>query len=119
MSEATKQEQEKPNITLTVDLDYHQGRPIDEGEKSNQWLTNYYIGYAVDAKYKDGMRPRDRRMYARLQDKLDDAIKHNVKTIEIERAELELVKDAFKDCKFPAQLSRFVVVLEDELDEIL
>ena len=116
--EAAKQEQSKPTITLTVNLDYFQGRPVDEGERSPQWLTNYYIGYAVDAKYKDGMRPRDRRMYARLQDNLDDAIKHNADTIEIERAELELVKDAFRDCKFPAQLSRFVVVLENEIERL-
>lgn len=102
--------------TFIVNLDYHQGRAVDDNQPSNQALTFNYVNYAVEAKHKDGLRPRDRRLYARLQDKLDAAIQDRSQTIEIEKAEVDFLKDCFKDCRFPPQLSRFVVLLEEEID---
>lgn len=103
---------------LTVDLDYNRGRVMDENQPSNQALTFNYINHAVEAKYRDGLRPRDRRMYARLQEKLDEAVRDHSETIEVEKAEIDFLKDCFKDCRFPSQLSRFVVLLEDEIDRM-
>ena len=103
--------------TLKTDINY--GTKSVEGQKqlSNIELTANYIQFAVDSKYKDGLNGQIRRMYGRIQRKLDEAIEKETKKIELEDGEFEFLQDAVRDSKFPTGLAKFVAVLEDELNK--
>lgn len=57
-----------------------------------------------------------RRIFARVQRKLDDAIESKSDEIELEKAEQDLLKKSFNECKVPAGIAKFFVVLEEEIE---
>lgn len=106
---------------VTLDINYK--RPKPEGDevkdyKSNIDLSIDYIYFAVATKYKDGLDNQWRRTWARLQRKLDEASENKAKTLELEDAELDFIKVAFRDAKFNPLISKYVVLFEDELESI-
>lgn len=109
-------------ITLNINLKYN--RSSKEMEKdsalTDSQLTQDYINFAANAKYKNGLDDATkRRIYARIQRKLDDAIEAGEGTITLEKAESDFLKDCMKEPPFPAALSKYVVVLEDEFERMI
>lgn len=102
---------------LNVKLDYYKGKRKSEDPKE-QSLTANYIQFAVDSKHKDGLKLRDRKIYSRIQDKLDEAVEQDLSIVVFEQAEIDFLKDAFKDSKFPAILSRQTVMLETAIEQL-
>lgn len=81
-------------------------------------LTVNYIEYAVEGAYKAGLSNSQRRIYSRIQRKLDAAIESNTKEVELEAAEKDFLRDAFKTATFPSAAAKYVVVLEEEIDKL-
>lgn len=104
-------------IKLKVNLDFK--RTEDQIKKStNQEIVADYITYAVKSAYKEGLDNQWRRTWARIQRKLDDAVEKKQDKVEFENGEMDFIKRSFKDVKFPIDLAKYVVILEDELDRI-
>ena len=103
--------------TLNIDIDYRQKKSGKEGELSNAELTVDYITFAVNKKYKDGLNGQIRRMYGRIQEKLDKGVESPKKGIELEDGEWDFIKEAVKDATFPSGLSKYISKLEDELEK--
>ncbi len=99
--------------TIKLKLEY--GIPEASKDKA-ETLTCDYMLSAINMKYKDGMEGQLRRIFGRLQRKCDEAVDKGYDILELEETEFELVKDCFEDSKFPPVLSKYVNILEDELE---
>jgi len=102
---------------MNINIDY---KRTDDATKdtANADLSINYITYAVEQKYKDGLSGSLRRLYGRIQRKLDDALESNSYDIDLEEAEKDFLKDAFRDAKFPSGTSKYVILLEDEINKL-
>lgn len=104
---------------LTIALDY-QRPPSNNGDTpiSDAALTADYITYAVNNSHPQGLEGQMRRIFGRIQRKLDAAIDGGAEDIELEQAEKDFLRTSFRDCKVPAQIAKHFIVLEDELDRV-
>lgn len=100
---------------LNLNIDYKRTKE-DVAQISNIELTISYLHFAVNSFYKE-MQGQMLRTWGRLQRKLDDASEKKSKSIDIEDAEYDLVNKASNEAKFPANLSKFIVVLQENLFE--
>lgn len=57
------------------------------------------------------------RIWGRIQRKLEDSIDKKTKTLELETAEVEFLKKAFENAKFPIAWFKLSILVEDALDE--
>lgn len=105
---------------MKINLDYKISK---EDSKTNnlspQELTEHYIGLAVNHKYKDGIEGSLRRMWGRIQRKLDEGIEKKLDEITLEEGEVDFISKAFDGAKFPPFLSKYVQILEDEIDKLI
>lgn len=101
---------------MKINIDYKRGI-ADEAKASNQEVTSNYISFAIENAYPAGVDSLARRNIGRIQRKMDEAIASNSESVEFSASEFDLVKDAFSKAKFPAAFSKFVVLLEDEIDK--
>jgi len=76
-----------------------------------------YLLTAVSSKYQDGVDGIFRRTFGRITAKFEGAIEKNLDTIDVEMAELDLIKNAFKDGKLPAIFSYNASLMEDAIEE--
>lgn len=67
-------------------------------------------------KYRDGLEGQLRRIFGRIQRKCDDAVEKGYDVLELEDSEFDLIKDTFEDSKFPPVLSKYINVLEEEIE---
>lgn len=107
---------------FNIDLDYKRPEPKTEEDKknfkTNPELTQDYIAYAVNLSYKDGLEGQLRRVYGRIQRKLDTALDENKPEVELEESELDFLDKAISNSKFPVNIAKYVLVLEAELDRV-
>lgn len=118
---ATETSELKPSSNpyeLRVNLPYYKGKEQPPGTPSQQYLTGDYINHVVTQKHKDGLGRRDRKLFGRIQDKLDEAIDANAESIVLEKAEADFLKEAFKDAKTVPALSRSIALLEDAIEDL-
>lgn len=100
---------------LKVNLDYGR-KEVKPNELSNQELTAYYIGMAVNTAYRDGgLSGSETRSYARVQRKLDEAIDNKAEEIDMAEGDLEFIADAFQKAHCPPEIAKYYVVAEDEV----
>lgn len=101
---------------MNIDIDY--GRKLEgkEGEITNAELTVDYINFSVKSFYKEGLESQWRRTFARIQRKLDEALDKKAYEVNFEQGEIDFIKRAMKEAKFPAELSKYVIILEDILE---
>ena len=96
---------------LNLFLDYK--LPVDSKNDVKD-LTISYIEGALNTSNQQGVGESERRTIARIQRKLDVA----TDTVELEESEFDVIKRAFKGAKFAASISKYVVILEDELERL-
>ena len=101
---------------FNIALDYNR-KPEAIKDLSNAALTEDYISFAVKAHYKD-LDSQWRRVWGRIQRKIDAAIDSESHEMELDQSELDFILVAIKAAKFDANLSKFVVVLEDALEAL-
>ncbi len=104
---------------MNLNIDYKRNE-IDVAETTNKELSSNYIQYSVNSnpKYKDGLDGQKRRMWGRIQRKLDDCVNLDIDTIELDVSEIDFIKDTFNSAKFPAGTSKYVVILEEVINSL-
>jgi hypothetical protein len=104
--------------TLNIDLDYIR-TPDAVKEISNIELTSSYIQFVV-TKAHHNLTGAQTRIFGRIQRKIDAAIEDKKTSIELEDAEADFIKSAFKDDKVqvPPQFAKYFVILMDEIENL-
>ena len=102
--------------TIRMEIDYHR-TPESIAATSNIALTKDYLEAAVSSAFPQ-LQGQKLRYWARAQRKLDDAVEANAATIELEDAEADVIKDAFKNLTFLSSRAKYVVYLMDEIDKL-
>ena len=109
-------------MKFKINIEYNileRDRAKGEEPLSNSEITLNYINLAVSLKYKDGLEGQKRRLFGRIQRKLDDAVDNKKDEIELEEAEKDFLKGLFKDdIKMPSLASKYISLLEDEVDNL-
>lgn len=111
-------------MELKINLNYKRGEPKTDEEKkvriSDSALTMDYINFATKKKFPDGITTNlQLRIFARIQNKIDDAILDKKDFVSLEKAEVTFLKEVFKDdITFPSELAKYVVVLLDEVERL-
>jgi len=100
---------------MNLNLNYPQRE--DSNILPNPELTLDYINYAVKNSNPDGLSSDFRKIFSRIQNKISVAIDNNESEVNLEEAEKDLLKKSFEKAKFPAELSKFVVLLEEEINK--
>lgn len=105
-------------MKLKINLAYKIKLAPDEKPVSNQEVTQNYLFIAVTSKYPNGLDGTYRRMFGKIMSKMDDAITSGAEEIDIESSELDLIKNAMRDSKFPAPMAYNANLLEDTIEQI-
>lgn len=110
-----------PKLKLNIDYKRPQEQ-IKEDVLSDPELSVNYIEFAFGNVYRDGLEGQLRRIVSRIQRKLETGIEDKTKIakeVELEVSELELIQKTLQNAKFPPLVSRYVILLEDEIEETL
>lgn len=101
-------------MQFNLNQDYKRPEGISK-ELSNSEVTVNYIEFAVNQIYNTGLQGSQRRIFARIQRKMDEAIDKKEEVIDLEQAEFDFIYDIFKNDKlvYGSSLAKYVVVLED------
>jgi hypothetical protein len=102
--------------TINLNLDYKR-KETEEGGNivSNSELSVNYISFGFNKLHPNGVGDQLRRNWGRLQRKLDKATEDKIDLVELEDSEFDLVEAAIK-ADFPSTISKFVNVLEEEIN---
>ena len=90
----------------------------DETSTSQEVSSNYII-FAMNNKNPQGLEGQARRIFGRLQAKLDEAIENKSECLELETSEFELIKKNIEEAKFPVQFSQNLLMLEEAIAEAI
>ena len=110
--------------TLKLNLDYKITYPDDKRpenmDKELAELTKGYIEYAVTASNASGLAGKERRLFSKIQRKVEEAIEKEIYSVDLSEDEYWFLKKSFMDekCKFNALLSKYIVILEDEIFKV-
>ena len=83
-------------------------------DEDNSEITYGFILACVNSKYREGLEGQTRRMFGRIQRKLED----KTDKIEIDESEADFLYNAVKEAKLPANISVNLMILEDELERL-
>lgn len=106
--------------SLKIDIDYKLP-PRKENEQDRTEgaeLTANYIEAAVTSSHPQGLEGQQRRIWGRIQRKIDSGIENKSESIELEQAESDFLRKAFENCKVPVAIAKYFVVLEDLIEEV-
>ena len=103
----------KLNVKLPLIIKEREGQ---EKISVQEVFLNYLMN-CIHSKYPNGLDGSYRRTFGRLQNKFDEAIEKDLKNIEIENAELDLIKNAFQDGKLPVMFSQNAMLMEKAIEE--
>lgn len=99
---------------MKVNFDYN----FKDTKESPQEITLSLITSAVSQKYEKGLEGQKRRIFGRIQRKLEEAIESKAEEIELEEAEKDFLRSAYKDAKYPAVWSKNIIEFEDEMEKL-
>lgn len=93
------------------------GQKLEEKEKNIETTINL-VTLAMSKAHPDGLDGNgpQRRMWGRLQRKLDEALSNDIEEVEIEEGERDMISKALKNAQMPLQWSRYISALEDALE---
>jgi hypothetical protein len=86
-------------------------------EKQAETTLNLIMMLTND-KYPQGIDGAYRRIFSRITNKLDEAIEKDANLIELEQAELDLIKNVIREAKVKVTFVNLVVLLEDAIEAI-
>lgn len=107
---------------MKLNIDYRLREADRKGDDGNEVdsreLTWNYISYAVNTKYKNGIEGQLRRLWGRIQRKIDEAIEKKEDEVALEKAEVDFIKKAVEECNYLPQMSLYISPLEDEIERL-
>jgi hypothetical protein len=107
----------KIKLNLDYKLKFEEGKEPENIDKEYSELSRGYIDFAVSASNASGLSGHDRRVFGRIQNLIDKAIEDKSYVIELDDKDHFFLKNCFmsEKTKFNATLSRYVILLEDEI----
>lgn len=123
MGKKQKEENTLKQFDLVIDYEVKftsdknvDGTPLDKNLEYAK-LTQSYIVYAVTAHHKEGLNSQFRRLYAVIEQKMENSITDKSYIVSLTQSELNFIKDAFASdkTKFMPQLAKYIIKLEDAL----
>ena len=105
------------NVNFDLNTKKEDGSEYTEVEitKANAELTNNYIETAVLMAHRDGLDSQFRRIWVKIQSKIQTALNTGDYEVEFEDGEFKFIKDAVTNAKFSPTIAKYVVALEDAL----
>lgn len=101
---------------MRINLDYKMTEK-EKGELTYSKFTQDLITAGVVNHYEKGLEGSMRRIWGRIQRKLDAAVEGNAEEVELEQAEIDFIKKAVESAKFDPRVAKFVAVLEEEIEK--
>lgn len=106
---------------MLINIDYKRKEPAEN--QKGDWLTNSqltydYVTFAVKQKYDRGLESQWRRIWGRLQNKFEEAIDNKVDEITLELSEIDFIKRAVRDAKYPVAIAKYVNLFEDVVEAL-
>jgi len=95
---------------MKIDLNYKH-----IGDKASQEITFDILTFAVNKKFENGIPAEDRKLWGKVQDKLEIAIEKKGKEIDLTDEEQTFTEECFMACDYPAPWSRDINILEEEV----
>lgn len=83
--------------------------------KGNAELTNNYVETAVLMAHRDGLDSQYRRIWVKIQSKMQAAMNTGEYVVEFEDGEFSFIKSAVTEAKFSPTIASYVVALEDAI----
>lgn len=108
-------------FVLKLDFDFRLSEKQNPEKIEPQQIVYNWITYAIGQKHKEGLQGGMLRTWGRLQRKFDKAVEDKDTSVELESAELDLIRKAFNDgekVKFPIDAARVVMVIQEEIDNL-
>lgn len=96
---------------------FKKNKEAEEKELTDSELTKDYLYNAIISTYPR-MKGQMRRVFGRIQRAVDEAINTGKDEIELDDAGKELIRKSFETAEFSAHLSKYVIVLEDEIAKL-
>ena len=111
----------KIKLNLNYNLNFPNGEKPENIDKEYTELSKGYIEYAVTASHPKGLNGGERRTYGRIQTLIEKSMEDKTYEILLEENDYIFLREAFenKETKFNATLSRYVVLLEDEIFKVV
>lgn len=111
---------------FNLDVDYKLNAENAEGKKytpeeisqGNAELTNNYIETATLLAHKDGLDSQFRRLWVKIQSKIQMALNTKDYVVEFEDGEFDFIKRSLENAKFNPTIAKYVVALEDAILEV-
>jgi hypothetical protein len=102
---------------MNINLNYKRTeQQKNEDKMSDSELTAHYLDLAASTAYREGLGGQQLRIFGRIQRKVDAAIEQGEDEVTLEEAEKDFLRKTFEKCKVPAAISKFFMVLEDEVE---
>jgi hypothetical protein len=102
---------------INLDVDYKIPAHSNANQESDPIkISAGYIHHAVMSTHPQGLEGQMRRIFGRLQRKMDQAIETKQGEIELEEAEADLLRKSFETCLVPAEISRTFIDLESAIE---
>lgn len=101
---------------MKLSVEYVQPKPADGSQvESNIEITCNLITHAILKQHPEGLDGNGpvRRMFGRLQRKMDAALDAKENVLDLEQGEIDMIAKALTESKFPTGWSRLVMQLED------
>ncbi len=99
--------------TIQVNIDFGIDRAKDKDAQSDQSIFRNYLGYAINLGYKEGLQSDKRRIWDKIQDKLDVVVEKNEESITLNSYEYLFIKTAFEKAVVPATETKNFTKVED------
>lgn len=111
-------------VELNIDIDYKVELPVKMahtekggGVPSYPEMTDNFIRHSVMFSFKT-LNGQKRRIWARIQRKLQEALKGDNFVINLEREEVEFLKDSMARSECPPEVSMYYTILEDIINSL-
>lgn len=105
------------NVDFKLDAKKEDGTDYTEVEvrKANAELANNYIETAVLMANRDGLDSQFRRIWVKINLKIQTALNTGDYEVEFEQGEFDFIKRAVTEAKFSPTIAKYVVALEDAI----
>lgn len=107
-------------VTLKVNIGLNLKEAENPGKLPDQEVVFGWMRYAMEQKYQKGLHGSLLRTWGRIERKFIKAIDEKLDTIDLEDAEIEIVKKLFAgsdEINFPIKASRVIMMIEDAVTE--
>lgn len=74
------------------------------------------LALAATTAHERGLEGQLRRLYGRVQRKIEEAVDENREDVELEINEFDFIKKAVEHGRFAPSIAKFVEVVENEID---